>query len=133
MISISVTGVDGVLETIRRIGTSVNTASAYEEVCQQFSARLRAATPVGYSGTLGDSVVYEVSDESGVVGYEAGVETAGEGDPESVLRLRTRGQSVLAKNWVKPSELEAILQDSLAEYQQEGAALIESRLSDGIP
>lgn len=127
-----VSGLEKTIDSVRRLPSSIGLRSIYDEVCQEFSARLRAATPLGYSGQLKDSVVYEASDEQGIVGYEPGVETAGDERLDSVLRVRQRGQSVLSKNWVRPSQLEAIFQESLDSYSQEGAALMQSRIADGL-
>lgn len=128
-----VRGLDKVIDDVSRLPTSIGLRAIYDEVCQEFSARLRAATPAGYSGKLKDSVVYEVSDEQGLAGYEPGVETAGNERLDSVLRPQRRGQSVLSRNWVRPTELETIFQEALDAYAPEGAALIESRIAGGLP
>ena len=61
MISIELNGLDEVIESVRNIPTSIDRRSVFEDVSQQFSARLRAATPRGYSGKLKDSVIFDVS------------------------------------------------------------------------
>ena len=130
MITVELQGLDELLETIRKIPTSLDRQAVFEDVSQQFSARLRAATPKGYSGKLRDSVVYSASDEQGEVGYESGVETAGDSSLDSVIRPKKRGKSVLARNWVRPSELEAVLQETFDAYTSEGASLMETRFAE---
>lgn len=132
MITVELQGLDELIETIRRIPTSLDRQSVFEDVSQQFSARLRAATPKGYSGKLRDSVVYSADDEQGEVGYETGVETAGDSSLDSVIKPKRRGKSVLARNWVRPAELEAVLQETFDAYTSEGAVFMESRFAEEL-
>lgn len=132
MISVELQGLEDVVAAIRSLPTSIDRRAVFEDVSQQFSARLRAATPKGYSGKLKDSVVFSVEDEQAEVGYEVGVETAGKSSLDSVRRPARRGQSVLARYWVKPAELEAVLQETFDAYAADGVSLMESRLSEEV-
>lgn len=132
MITVEIQGLDELLETIRKIPTSLDRQSVFEDVSQQFSARLRAATPKGYSGRLRDSVVYSADDEQGEVGYEVGIETAGDPSLDSVIKPKGRGKSVLARNWVKPAELESVLQETFDAYASEGSVFMESRFAEEL-
>lgn len=132
MISIELNGLDEVIESVRNIPTSIDRRSVFEDVSQQFSARLRAATPRGYSGKLKDSVIFDVSEEQAEVGYEAAVETAGNSSLDSVRKTKSRGKSVLARNWVRPSELESVLQETFDAYASEGVSLLEARFLEEV-
>lgn len=132
MITVELQGLDELIEAVRKIPTSIDRKTVFEDVAQQFSARLRAATPKGYSGKLRDSVVYSADDEQGEVGYEQGVETAGDSSLDSVIRPRRRGKSVLARNWVKPDELEAVLQETFDAYASEGSVFMETRFAEEL-
>lgn len=131
MIGVSIEGIDEITEKLRAIPTSIDRRTIFEEVAQKFSARLRAATPVGYSKKLRDSVIYQVSDDSAEVGYESGVETAGNPDLDSVTRPRTRGRSVLRK-WVQADELESVLAETFDAYAAEAVTHLEEAFADGI-
>jgi hypothetical protein len=132
VISVEMQGLDDVVAALRDMPTSIDRRAVFEDVSQQFSARLRAATPKGYSGKLKDSVVYSVDDEQAEVGYESGVETSGKSSLDSVRKPSRRGQSVLARYWVKPAELEAVLQETFEAYSADGVALMEGRLSEEV-
>lgn len=131
MITISLDGIDAVLDSVRSLPTSIDRRPVFEEVSQKFSARLRAATPRGYSGKLRDSVVYSVTDESAEVGYEEGVETSGDPSLDSVLKPRTLGRSVL-KRWAKAEDLESILSGTLDAYEAEAIEFMEKRLARAV-
>lgn len=127
--SVTLKGLDDVTQKLRRIPATMASRSAWEEIAGEFSARLRAATPPGYSRKLQDSVIFSVTDEGAEVGYDEGVETAGRPELDSVTRPRTRGRSVLRK-WAKPEELEAVLQETLSSYSP--VSVIARRAADGI-
>jgi hypothetical protein len=59
LISITISGLNETVEAIQKLPTTVGGKPVFEEAAQAFSARLRAATPPGYSGRLKDSVIYE--------------------------------------------------------------------------
>lgn len=132
MIKAELVGLDEVISAVRRISTAIDRRAVFEDVAQQFSARLRAATPKGYSGRLKDSVIYAVDDEQAEVGYEAGVETAGDPSLDSVLKPRRKSKSVLARNWVKADQLESVLQEAFEAYAPDGVILMESRLLEEV-
>jgi hypothetical protein len=131
VIGVSVEGVDKITEKLRKMPTSIDRRTIFEEAAQTFAARLRAATPDGYNQKLRDSVIYQVSDESAEVGYEAGVETAGNPDLDSVTRPKTKGRSVLRK-WVQAGELESVLEETFDSYAAEAVTLLEEKFADGI-
>lgn len=124
------TGLNDVLAELRKVESSIDREAVLKEVSETFSARLRAATPVGYSGQLRDSVVYEVAEQEAAVGYEEGVETAGNPDLDSVLRLKTRGRSVL--RWASTDELSTVLEETFDAYASEGVVYMESALAEQI-
>lgn len=123
-------GLDDVLESIRRIPTSMDTRVVFEEVSQIFADRLRAATPPGYSGRLGKSVLWEADEDGGLVGFDEGVETAGNPRLDSVLRPTTRGRSVL--KWVSADELETLTEEAFDAFAKDGVLYMERALADGI-
>ena len=133
MISITLTGLAETIEAIQKLPTTVGGKPAFEEAAQVFSARLRAATPPGYSGKLKDSVIYEADARESVVGYEQGVETSGNPKLDSVRDVKTRGSSVLSRRkWVQTSDLESVLQETFDSYADDAVTLLEQRLSSGI-
>lgn len=119
-------GVDEVLNEIRRIPTSIDTRSVFSDVSQRFADRLRAATPPGYSGRLEKSVLWQADESEGLVGYDEGVERAGNSALDSVIRPNTRGRSVL--RWVAVDELESILEETFTAYAPEAVSHMESEL-----
>jgi hypothetical protein len=131
VIGIELEGVEELAEKLRNLPTSIDRKPVFGQAASTFAARLRAATPVGYSQKLKDSVIYQVSDESAEVGYEEGVETAGNPELNSVLRPSRKGRSVLRK-WVQPEELESVLEETFDAYASEAVILIEEGLARGI-
>jgi hypothetical protein len=127
---VKVTGLGEVIAEIKKLPSSIDSAPVLEEVAEIFAARLRAATPKGYSGRLKDSVIYESSEDVASVGYEKEVETAGNPALDSVTRPRTRGRSVL--RWVSEDELEAVLEETFDSYAPEGVLFMEERLAERI-
>lgn len=119
-------GVDEVLDAIRQLPTSFDTRSVFEGVSERFADRLRAATPPGYSGRLEKSVLWQADEEEGLVGYDEGVERAGNPALDSVIRPNTRGRSVL--KWVAVDELESILEETFTAYAPEAVTYMESEL-----
>ena len=125
-----ITGLKEVVAELKKLPTSIDRATVLEEVAEIFAARLRAATPKGYSGKLRDSVIYESSDEGAFVGYEQEVETAGNPALDSVIRPKTRGRSVL--KWVSSDELGTVLEETFDAYAAEGVLFMEDRLAEQI-
>jgi len=127
---VKVTGLNEVIDELRRLPSSIDRAIVLDEAAEIFAARLRAATPIGYSGKLKDSVIYESSEDVASVGYEQEVETAGNPKLDSVIRPRTRGRSVL--KWVSSDELGTILEETFDAYASEGVLFMEERLAEQI-
>ena len=125
-----ITGLNEVISELKKLPSSIDRAPVLEEVAEIFAARLRAATPKGYSGKLRDSVIYEASDEEAFVGYEREVETAGNPALDSVIRPKTRGRSVL--RWVSADELSTALEETFDAYAPEGVLFMEERLLEKI-
>lgn len=130
--SFEVLGVDEVIDSIRDIPTNLDAIPALTEAAEHFSSKVRDATPPGYSQKLPDSVMYEVSGDEAVVGYEEGVETAGNPRLDSVTRPRTRGKSVL-RRWATVDDLATILEQSLDKHGDEVVSILERGLSNGLP
>lgn len=124
------TGLNEVVAELKKLPSSIDRALVLEEAAEIFAARLRAATPIGYSGRLKDSVIYESSEDVASVGYEKEVETAGNPALDSVIRPQTRGRSVL--KWVSEGELEAVLEETFDAYSAEGVLFMEERLAEQI-
>jgi hypothetical protein len=136
MISVSVAGLDETIAAVQRLPATMGLAAAFESAGQRMSAIVREATPPGYNRRLEDSVIYE-ADETGLrVGYESGVESAGNPDLDSVTRPRTAGRSVLAnrrrRQWSKPEELASVLEESYEAHADEILSIIERSVADGI-
>lgn len=123
MIAIRLEGVDEASESVLAVAEKMGIGKALEAVAERFEDRLRAATPVGYSGNLPSSVMSLPEDDKITVGYEKGVEKAG---PKSVLRPEppTR-RSVLfssqskRKRWITAGELEVIMEDTAGPFSAE--------------
>lgn len=130
MNGVKITGLNEVIAELKKLPDSIDRAPVLEEVSEIFAARLRAATPRGYSGKLKDSVIYEASDEGAFVGYEREVETAGNPDLDSVIRVKTRGRSVI--KWVSADELGTVLEETFDAYAPEGVLFMEERLLEQI-
>jgi hypothetical protein len=126
----TIRGVSEVVASLEKLSSSIDRGPAMQEVAEIFAARLRAATPTGYSGRLKDSVIYEASDGEAFVGYEQEVETAGNPDLDSVTRPRTKGRSVI--RWVSADELGTVLEETFDAYATEGVLLLEERLAEQI-
>lgn len=130
MSGVRVTGIDDVVRKLQGLSESIDQKQVFGEVAEIFAARLRAATPPGYSGRLKDSVIYEADDEGAEVGYEREVETAGNPELDSVIRPKTRGRSVL--KWVSTDELSAVLEETFDAYAPEGVVFMEDKLLEQI-
>lgn len=119
-------GVDEVIDAIRSLPTSFDTKTVFSAASERFADRLRAATPPGYSGRLAKSVLWQADEDEGLVGYEEGVEKAGNPALDSVIRPRTRGRSVL--KWVAVDELNSILEETFTAYAPEAVTYMEQEL-----
>ncbi len=63
MITIRLEGVDEVSESVLAIAEKMGIARSLEAVAERFEDRLRAATPVGFSGDLPSSVMSFPNDD----------------------------------------------------------------------
>lgn len=130
MNGVKITGLNEVISELKKLPSSIDRAPVLEDVAEIFAARLRAATPQGYSGKLRDSVIYESSDDEAFVGYEQEVETAGNPALDSVIRVATRGRSVI--KWVSTDELSTVLEETFDAYAAEGVLFMEERFAEQI-
>jgi len=130
MIRVKLVGLPELERELKKLPASTDRAGVLKEVAEIFAARLRAATPAGYSGKLRDSVIYEASDEEAFVGYEKEVETAGNSALDSVIRPKTNGRSVL--KWVSSDELGTVLEETFDAYAAEGVLFMQDRLVEQI-
>jgi hypothetical protein len=130
MSGVKITGLNEVIAELKKLPSSIDRTPVLEEVSEIFAARLRAATPKGYSGKLRDSVIYEALDDEAFVGYEREVETAGNPALDSVIRVATRGRSVI--KWVSTDELGTVLEETFDAYAAEGVLFMEERLAEQI-
>ena len=131
MINVELEGLQETIDAIRSIPTSIDRRTVFEDVADTFASRLRAATPLGYSGKLKDSVIYQATDESSEVGYESGVETAGRTALDGIKRPVTKGRSVL-RAWVKAPDLESVMEETFSAFADEAVTMMEESFADGI-
>lgn len=129
MITFKVNGIDRVIADTEKLIDSLDIQSPIEDVSEDFASIVRSATPPGYSRKLRDSVIVQVGDDQGEVGYEEGVEKAGNPKLDSILTPRTRGRSVL---WVHVQDLQSILEDGLDSFEAEAISVLETRYSDQL-
>ena len=133
MSGIVVVGLNEVIAKLRAVPSVIDREVVTTSVAEKFVARLRAATPVGYSGRLRESVLYETGEELAVVGYDEGVETAGNPELDSVLRPRKRVRSVL--KWSPVDELTSVMANTFDGFSSEAVTYMETSLAgqvDGI-
>jgi hypothetical protein len=123
-------GLNEIIAKLEKLPDRIDSESALGEASEIFAARLRAATPKGYSGKLKDSVIYEADGEEAFVGYEREVETAGNPDLDSVIRPKTQGRSVL--KWVSTDELSTVLEETFDAYSPEGVRFLQENLAGEI-
>jgi hypothetical protein len=123
MIGIEIQGLEETIDALQALPTVIDRGQVFSQVSTQFKQKLTAVTPAGYSGKLQRSVIDEVSDEQAVVGYEAGVEKAGNPKLDSVTRPRTRGRSVL---WVRVEDLEDLATQEFEDFEDTAVSVMES-------
>lgn len=126
----TIEGLNDVIDAIRRIPTVLDREGVFDQVSQTFASRLRAATPPGITGNLKKSVLFEATEEEGIVGYSEGVEQDGNPALDSVTRPRTIGRSVL--RWVPTEELETILSETFDAFASEGVLFMEESFAAQI-
>jgi hypothetical protein len=129
MISLEIQGLEETIAAIRDVPTVLDREKAFSEVASQFKDRLIEVTPVGYSGRLKRSVIAEVEADEARVGYESGVETAGNPKLDSVLRVRTRGRSVL---WVPVDDLEETLAQEFEDFEGVAMSVLEASFAESL-
>jgi len=134
LITIEIEGIDEVVESLSVIQKRIDTTEILSRVATSFENRLRAATPVGYSGKLPSSVLTEVDGAEIRTGYETGVETAGtKPRPRRRAGEKPSGETVLHRNkWVRPKRLVGIFWDSFEAFSGEAVSQIESGLSEEV-
>jgi hypothetical protein len=127
MLEIEISGLDEAKSVLLRMTDGSVTANAITSATDEFKRVIAEATPEGYSRRLPRSVASQVDGDLALVGYEPGVEVAGNPDLDSVVRPQTRGESVLRprrwtpngrrnsvrrdrRKWVSVNELESVLQ-----------------------
>jgi hypothetical protein len=120
-------GYDDLLEAVRSFPTTLDYEPAYREAADFLAEKLKENTPKGYNRKLPDSVITVVTAAGAEVGYERGVETAGDRSLDSVTRPRTRGQSVLSR-WVSADQLSSILEQTYDDFADESVRIF----ADGI-
>lgn len=130
MNGVRIKGLNEIIAKLEKLPARIDSETVLGEASEIFAARLRAATPKGYSGKLKDSVIYESEGEEAFVGYEREVETAGNPDLDSVIRPKTRGRSVL--KWVSTDELGTVLEETFDAYSPEGVLFLQDRLVEEI-
>ena len=121
MIIFSISGADETIEALRGLESVLGRQAVFEAVAEEFAEDVREETPKGYSGRLRKSVLSTESE----VGYESGVETAGNPalDKTSVLRR---------KKWVQPEELESVLLTSFARSSGRSVIRFEEEFSKKV-
>lgn len=127
--SAEILGLQETISAIKAIPLVIDREKAFADVAGQFKARLTDATPIGYSGKLKKSVIAQVDDEEAIVGYEEGVETAGNPKLDSVTRPRTRGRSVL---WVSAESLEELLAQEFEDFEGTAVSVLEELFAEQI-
>jgi hypothetical protein len=111
VIILTATGIDEVIKSLGDIDSVLDRSGILDSLAEDFADELREATPPGYSKRLKDSVERTESE----VGYEQGVETAGDKSLDSVTRVSVRGRTVLRRSrWVQPEGLEEVLMSTVA-------------------
>jgi len=121
--TVVIRGLEDVLEAFRDLPSVLERSDAVADVARRFRAQMTAVTPAGYSGRLGRSVLAEFDQNEARVGYEEGVETAGNPRLDSVMRGRTSGRSVL---WVSPADLGELLSQEFEDFEGEAMSVLEN-------
>lgn len=129
MISVEIQGLEETIAALRDVPTVLDRQKALSEVASQFKERMTEVTPVGYSGRLKRSVLAEAGEDEARVGYESGVETAGNPKLDSVLKVRTRGRSVL---WVPVADLEETLAQEFEDFEGVALSVLEASFAESL-
>lgn len=130
MIWIDLKNAEETLKKLQRVPTAMDRLVVLEEVAEDLHEAVQDETPDGWSGKLRDSVLMHSTSDEAVVGYDDEVETAGNPALDSVLRPRTRGRSV--RVWVKPDDLQTVLEAVVAEYLDEDLDGVKQRFLEEL-
>jgi len=129
LIGIRVEGLDEVVAAFSGVPKRLDPVAILTRVATQFENRLRAVTPLGWSGKLPASVISEVAGDTVRTGYEAGVETAGT-KPRPRRAKGQHHQSVLHRTkWVRPAKLIGIFAEAFDAFSAEASSTIETELA----
>lgn len=129
MIGVEIQGLEETIAAIRAVPSVLDREKAFTDASSQFRQRLTEVTPVGYSGKLKKSVIAEVGPDEAMVGYEKGVETAGNPKLDSVLKPRTRGRSVL---WVPAEDLEEMITQEFEDFQDVALTVLGASFAESL-
>lgn len=127
MTLVSLVGLESLKEKLGDLPTVLDSSQALADVARQFKDRMSAVTPAGYSGRLKRSVIAEFDAEEVRVGYESGVETAGNPKLDSVLKPRTRGRSVF---WVPAADLGELLAQDFEDFEGEALSVLAASFGE---
>lgn len=120
MFDIDVQGIDETKSVLIRMSDGAAAAGAISAAANEFKEIIAEATPEGYSRRLPRSVASVINGESALVGYEPGVEVAGNPEFDSIVRRprkwtpEARRTSVRRdrRKWISVNELESVLQEA---------------------
>lgn len=119
MISVTVNGLKETIDAIRSVPTSIDRETIFSDSAESFASVLAEATPKGWSGKLPKSVIFQGS----VVGYEEGVETAG----NRSLDGKRKGS-----RWASVEQLETVLQDAIGNYMTSFSGSVLSQFAEEV-
>jgi hypothetical protein len=125
-------GSEELFSALRSLIDDLDIHSSTSAAAKSMAERLRDNTPPGYSRKLPESVMFsQAAPGEFVIGYERGVESAGDPQLDSVTRPRTSGRSVLARprrEWVDADRLASVLEQTFEDYSKESVRIV----SDGV-
>lgn len=121
MIDVKLSGIKELSAAVLAMPSPARMSNGFRQLATTFSDRLRAATPPGKSGRLGQSVIWSADASGGFSGYESGVETAGVPEAKGRSVFLRRG----GKAWVSPGTLETITDEVFSAFAREGASILE--------
>lgn len=89
MLEIEISGLDEAKSVLLRMTDGSVATNAIASATDEFKRVIAEATPEGYSRRLPRSVASQIDGDLALVGYEPGVEVAGNPDLDSVVRPQT--------------------------------------------
>lgn len=129
-------GSDEVIDSLRSSVDSADVNRAVGAAAEWLSERVRENTPPGYSKNLPQSVLFSAIDDGEyLIGYDRGVETAGDPALDSVMRPRTRGRSVMAasrREWVGADALASVLEQTFTDYAEDSVRIVADGISGSV-